>query len=70
MSQFQLNPDIFSDDVKQEPIRAGFGRGLKAAAENEGQALLITKTKAAEAEGNAIKISATAEIFPKLPKTS
>ena len=29
--------------------------------ENEGQALLITKTKAAEAEGNAIKISAEAE---------
>jgi hypothetical protein len=34
---------------------------LKAAAENEGQALLITKTKAAEAEGNSIKISAQAE---------
>ena len=34
---------------------------LKAAAENEGQALLITKTKAAEADGNAIKISAEAE---------
>ena len=37
------------------------GNNLKAAAENEGQALLITKTKAAEAEGNAIKISAEAE---------
>ena len=34
---------------------------LKAAAENEGQALLITKTKAAEADGNAIKIQAEAE---------
>jgi regulator of protease activity HflC (stomatin/prohibitin superfamily) len=34
---------------------------LKAAAENEGQALLITKTKSAEAEGNAIKIAAEAE---------
>jgi len=34
---------------------------LKAAAENEGQALLITRTKAAEAEGNFIKISALAE---------
>ena len=34
---------------------------LKAAAENEGQALLITKTKAAEADGNAIKIAALAE---------
>jgi len=34
---------------------------LKAAAENEGQALLITKTKAAEADGNAIRIQAEAE---------
>jgi regulator of protease activity HflC (stomatin/prohibitin superfamily) len=34
---------------------------LKSAAENEGQALLITRTKAAEAEGNFIKISAQAE---------
>jgi prepilin-type processing-associated H-X9-DG protein len=34
---------------------------LKAAAENEGQALLITKTKAAEADGNAIQIQAQAE---------
>jgi transketolase len=33
MSQFSLNPDVFSDDVKQEPIRAGFGRGLKMAGE-------------------------------------
>jgi transketolase len=33
MSYFPLNPDVFSDDVKQEPIRAGFGRGLKAAGE-------------------------------------
>ena len=34
---------------------------LKAAAENEGQATLITKTKNAEAEGNSIKIAAEAE---------
>ena len=34
---------------------------LKAAAENEGQALLITKTKAAEADCNAIQIAAQAE---------
>lgn len=33
MSNFPLNPDVFSDDVKQEPIRAGFGRGLKLAGE-------------------------------------
>jgi len=33
MSYYPLNPDVFSDDVKQEPIRAGFGRGLKLAGE-------------------------------------
>jgi transketolase len=31
---YSLNPDVFNDDVKQEPIRAGFGRGLKAAGES------------------------------------
>ncbi|MDB5162865.1 MAG: tktA [Candidatus Saccharibacteria bacterium] len=30
---YPLNPDLYSDDVKYEPIRAGFGRGLKAAGE-------------------------------------
>jgi len=30
---YQLAHDIFSDDMKQEPTRAGFGRGLKAAGE-------------------------------------
>lgn len=33
MTNFFLNPDIYAEDVKQEPIRAGFGRGLKAAGE-------------------------------------
>jgi len=33
MSQYILNPDLFNDNVKLEPIRAGFGRGLKAAGE-------------------------------------
>ena len=28
---YHLNPHLYSDDVKQEPTRAGFGRGLKAA---------------------------------------
>ena len=30
---YPLNPDIYNEDVKMEPIRAGFGRGLKAAGE-------------------------------------
>jgi transketolase len=33
MSHYPLNPDLFSDDVAMEPIRAGFGRGLRAAGE-------------------------------------
>lgn len=33
MSDFTLNPHYAADDVKQEPIRAGFGRGLKRAGE-------------------------------------
>jgi len=33
MNNYPLNPDLFTPDVKLEPIRAGFGRGLKAAAE-------------------------------------
>lgn len=30
---YPLNPNLYNDDVVQEPIRAGFGRGLKAAGE-------------------------------------
>ena len=33
MSDYTLNPHYASDDVKKEPIRAGFGRGLWAAGE-------------------------------------
>jgi transketolase len=33
MSHYPLSHNAFSDDVKLEPIRAGFGRGLKAAGE-------------------------------------
>jgi transketolase len=30
MSDFQLNPELFNENVVMEPIRAGFGKGLKA----------------------------------------
>ena len=30
---YELHPDLFTDNVQQEPIRAGFGRGLRAAGE-------------------------------------
>lgn len=33
MSHYSLNPKLYDDDVEQEPNRAGFGRGLKAAGE-------------------------------------
>lgn len=35
MSEYSLNPHYAADDVKQEPIRAGFGRGLKVAGERD-----------------------------------
>ena len=31
---YPLNPDLFNEDVLQEPIRLGFGRGLKSAGES------------------------------------
>ena len=57
----QINDITFDDEVLRSMSKVVASNNLKAAAENEGQALLITKTKAAEAEGNAIKIAAEAE---------
>lgn len=61
MIDIQLNDITFDEEIIRSMAKVVASNNLKAAAENEGQALLITKTKAAEAEGNAIKISATAE---------
>jgi len=57
----QINDITFDKAILESMSKVVASNNLKAAAENEGQALLITKTKAAEAEGNAIKISAGAE---------
>lgn len=57
----QLNDITFDDIIMKSMSQVVASNNLKAAAENEGQALLITKTKAAEADGNAIKIAAEAE---------
>jgi len=57
----QINDITFDEEITKSMARVVASNNLKAAAENEGQALLITKTKGAEAEGNAIKISAEAE---------
>ncbi|KAK3586194.1 hypothetical protein CHS0354_013144 [Potamilus streckersoni] len=61
MIDIQLNDITFDEAITQSMAKVVASNNLKAAAENEGQALLITKTKAAEAEGNAIKIAAQAE---------
>ncbi|MGN6640631.1 MAG: SPFH domain-containing protein [Mucilaginibacter sp.] len=61
LQDLQLNDITFDDVVLKSMSQVVASNNLKAAAENEGQALLITKTKAAEAEGNAIKIAAEAE---------
>ena len=57
----QMNDITFDQMIMDSMAKVVASNNLKAAAENEGQALLITKTKQAEADGNAIKISATAE---------
>ena len=57
----QMNDIAFDEIIVKSMAQVVASNNLKAAAENEGQALLITKTKAAEADGNAIKISAEAE---------
>jgi len=61
LMDLQLNDITFDEAILRSMAQVVATNNLKAAAENEGQALLITKTKAAEAEGNAIRISADAE---------
>ena len=61
LQDLQINDITFDKQIMDSMSRVVASNNLKAAAENEGQALLITKTKGAEAEGNAIKIAAEAE---------
>jgi len=61
LQDLQINDITFDQVVMESMSKVVASNNLKAAAENEGQALLITKTKSAEAEGNSIKISAQAE---------
>jgi len=57
----QLNDITFDETIMQSMAQVVASSNLRAAAENEAQAMLIKKTKAAEADGMAIKISAEAE---------
>jgi len=61
LQDLQINDITFDKLILDSMSKVVASNNLKAAAENEGQALLITKTKAAEADGNSIKISAEAE---------
>ncbi|SJZ47047.1 SPFH domain-containing protein [Sediminibacterium ginsengisoli] len=61
LQDLQINDITFDQQIMDSMSKVVASNNLKAAAENEGQALLITKTKSAEAEGNAIKIAAEAE---------
>lgn len=57
----QLNDISFDETIMQSMAQVVASSNLKAAAENEAQALLIRKTKQAEADGLAVRISAEAE---------
>jgi regulator of protease activity HflC (stomatin/prohibitin superfamily) len=57
----QINDITFDEEITRSMAQVVASNNLKAAAENEGDALLIKKTKAAEADGNSIKIQAEAE---------
>ena len=42
MSHFSLQADLFSEDIKQEATRVGFGRGLKAAGEADDRIVALS----------------------------
>ena len=61
LQDLQINDITFDKVILDSMSKVVASNNLKAAAENEGQALLITKTKSAEADGNATTIAAEAE---------
>lgn len=61
LQDLQINDITFDKVILDSMSKVVASNNLKAAAENEGQAMLITKTKSAEADGNATKIAAEAE---------
>ena len=60
MSNYPLNPNLYNDDVEQDTIRGGFGRGLKAAGEANDKivALCADLTESTQ-------VSVFAEAFPE-----
>ena len=61
LADLQMNDIVFDGPVMESMARVVASQNLLSAAENEGRALLVTKTRQAEAEGNAIRISAEAD---------
>ena len=61
LMDLQLNDITFDQAITTSMAQVVASNNLKAAATNEGDALLIRKTKQAEAEGTAIRIAAEAE---------
>ena len=57
----QMNDITFDEEIIRSMAQVVASQNLRSAAENEGQALLIRKTKESEAEGAAIRIAAQAE---------
>jgi transketolase len=60
MSGYPLNPGLFDDNVKLEPIRAGFGRGLKASGEANDKVVALCADLT-----DSTQISLFAEAFPE-----
>ena len=60
MSDFHLNPHYAADDVKQEPNRKGFGRGLKKAGEKNEKVVALCADLT-----ESTQISVFAEAFPE-----
>lgn len=60
MTDFKLNPHYAADDVRQEPIRAGFGRGLVKAGEKNEQVVALCADLT-----DSTQMSKFAEAFPK-----
>jgi regulator of protease activity HflC (stomatin/prohibitin superfamily) len=61
ISDLQINDVQFDEEITKSMSRVVSALNAKKSAEYEGEALLITRTKAAEAEGAAIRISAENE---------
>ena len=60
MSEYLLNPHYASEDVHQEPIRAGFGRGLRAVGETDNRVVALCADLT-----DSVKMTEFREAFPE-----